>query len=296
MKKIFLLLIMVLIYPNLFGQDYLQFNFESGVWICSEEIYGDEIKTYKIQYYTDGDTIINDTIYGKLMEYRISTEAGPGYGTMIYNGYCGAIRNADNKQVEYIPFDNNEPEIIYDFNLSIGDTIKIGYGADDSYPAPLIVVSIDSVEYCGNYHKCFNLNDISFIEQKLIEGIGFTSGLINPHFFQIEQSSSLICYSEKNNSLCDECELLLSNRLLVENHKIKLFPNPCSGIITVKSEELISEISVISQSGEIFDFNDNLQLPSKELKLDAGLETGTYIVRIKTINEEIHYKKLIVLK
>lgn len=296
MKKIVFLIILLIIQINIFGQQYIPFNFENGIWICYEGLFGGEPLTYKIQYYTDGDTNINGNNYSRLMEYRINTESGPGYGSVVYDGYKGAIRNLDNKQVEFIWRTHDEPQIIYDFNLLIGDTIKIGYGSDQYIGNGefLKIISIDSILFCGNYHKRYNLNDSLFFPQSLIEGIGFNSGFIEPYFYQFEQNSNLICYTEINNNDCENCELLLSNKILELNSKIEIFPNPNSGFLNIKSDKYIIEYNIVNNLGQTIIARNNLY--NKDLTLNTNLTNGIYLLKIKIIDQKIYTNKIIIQK
>ena len=194
MKPKLLLFILVLIQMELSGQGYIPFNFENGIWICDWGSYGGDIVRGEEQYYCKGDTIIDGNLYYKLYNYTKEISYSPEPDKVLYDGYYGAIRNLDNKQVEIIYYYDDFSKIIYDFNLSIGDTIKKGYGSYET--EPLIVLSIDSIEFCGKYHKRFNLNDSSIIHQRLIEGIGFSSGFIQPLFHQFEGETSLRFYTE----------------------------------------------------------------------------------------------------
>lgn len=296
MKKI-LLPILILIQINLFGQNYIPFDFENGIWICDEGLFGGDIQTSDIQYYTDGDTVINGNIYLRLIEYRIDTDYEPGTEPVLFFGYTGAIRNSGNKQVEFIDHWNDEPEIIYDFNLSVGDTIKVGYGAEPYEPEPLVVLSIDSIELCGNYHKRYNLNDTIWhlmTPVSLTEGIGFNVGLINPYFFQFEQESTLNCYTERNNENCEECILLLSNKELENNFKIDIFPNPNSGLLKIRSDKYIIGYDIINELGLIIYSENNLN--NMDLALNTDLSNGIYFIKFKTLDQKIYLKKMIIQK
>lgn len=156
----YLLITIILSIPfTLLCQEYQNMNFEKGQWITDKFIKEDG--DYKIQHYFIGDTIINDTTYYRLFEYCIHY---PISGlTDTTSRYVGAIRNAENKKIILIHRWTVLPEIIYDFNLNIGDTIKVGYGSDDKQ----IVQEIDSVEFCGIYHKRYiTWKNTIFIQMK----------------------------------------------------------------------------------------------------------------------------------
>ncbi len=300
MKTKLLLLISILVQVDMFGQEYKPFNFEDGIWICDRKLYGETPMRSKEQYYIEDDTLINGILYHKLIKYSINTEYEPGTEPVMFFGYYGAIRNLDNKQVEIIyNWDvGDEPRIIYDFSLFVGDTIKIGYGSQyyEYYDNPLIVKSIDSIEYCGNYHKRFNLNDTTFasIPVSLIEGIGFTIGLIEPYFYQFEELSLLICYTERNNAECEDCELLLSNKMIYSNNDIKVFPNPNTGFINIHSEKLIIRYEIINDYGQIIILEDKIR--NNDLNINTHLSNGKYILKIETIDQKIFTSKIIIQK
>ena len=282
------------------------------MWVCARETYGGEPDTRKEQYYTDGDTLINEILYHKLILYQIETGLAPGANPVRYFGYYGAIRNKDNMQVEIIFKDFEQPEIIYDFNLSSGDTIKSGYGGSEDWwfevRGPLIITTIDSIEICGKYHKQYHLNDTGEYPHRLIEGIGYTQGLIQPFFFTFEERSYTICYSEINNSTCellvinelygwpvlDNCDLLLSDKLLYANNNIKIFPNPSSGFISIKSDKRILEYSIINKLGQKICYRNNLY--DTDVKIRTHLSNGIYFLRIKSENQGISVNKIIIQK
>ena len=52
------------------GQNHTPFDFENGIWIEDFFAYGEPLSiSYHNQYYSDGDTIINDAKYYKLKKY-----------------------------------------------------------------------------------------------------------------------------------------------------------------------------------------------------------------------------------
>ncbi|GAJ19261.1 unnamed protein product, partial [marine sediment metagenome] len=116
----------------------------------------------------------------KLYEYKIYY---PIYGLWDTSfAYYGAIRNTIDKKVVLIRATQKNPDIIYDFNLDIGDSIKHGYGSH----AGLTVDYIDSVEYCGVFHKRYITDSLPHDLHALIEGIGSTYGFIDPVFPHFE--------------------------------------------------------------------------------------------------------------
>jgi type IX secretion system substrate protein len=287
------LVFIILLYSPfcIISQEYQPFDFDNGIWICRQGYYGEAPEDYIAQFYTSGDTIINEIQYKKIFQYRIDANDGPDYGSVINDRYFGGIRNNESKQVEIVYYYRIEPEIIYDFNLSLGDTIKVGYSSEDYNWKPLIVRTIDSILYCGEYHKRYNLNDSIPVPQALIEGIGFTNGFINPIFFQFEQETSLKCYTEKGNENCDDCSLLLSERPIQVDSEVSIFPNPNNGILSLISKNGLTKISIYNLEGQ--KVHQNYNIPSGSFDIHLNIENGIYLLRGLNHQGHIVTKKII---
>ena len=292
MKKLLLICLTIISCQNLLSQEYVPFDFKNGIWVCNEDYSGETGFTNKIQYYIKGDTIINGNLYQNLYMFKIETETFDLHPDTSC-GYYGAIRNNSNKQVEYINQEDTIPEIIYDFNLNVGDTIKNGYGKYEENK--LIVISIDSVNYCGKYHKRYNLNDSTImINQSLIEGIGFNSGLINPWFHQFEVETSLVCYTEKNNDYCEPCDLLSSIKPINTKNSIKIYPNPSLGKINIDVENIDAnkqfKIKIIDLTGKII---YKKTCKTKSLPIDISTQASGIYNAIITTKNNIYNKQFV---
>ena len=236
---LFLLVAMLLISPNSYNQDYIPFNFQDGIWIEEEFCKGDMINR---QLFCKGDTLINNQTYNKLYEFTISFYEPGYYPDTIFTHYVGAIRNNESKQVLYRSTWDTSDIIIYDFNLNLGDTIDLADGK-------FIITDIDSVEYCGRYHKRY-IESLSFpfFPIVLVEGIGFSNGLLGyyGYFGNGEYYNQLICYTERNNRQCADCKLWLEETeyipMLGNTNQWYVLYSPegaYTNIITTKGDTLI---------------------------------------------------------
>jgi len=223
-----LIIPLLLFFNTVLCQEYQPFNFEKGNWVFEWFSYGESPNgSYNgfTQYWSSGDTLINDSIYFKFYKYTIRHN-NYGLTDTIFN-YCGAIRHINAKQIVYVKPDVDTACIIYDFNLRVGDTIRC-FPPDTWFPYDeLIVQSVDSILICGRYHKSFTLNDtIMTGPTVLIEGIGFNSGLLRPIFDQFEHTNWLYCYVEPNNTNCESCNLLMYIGLNGQNY----YPFPVENV------------------------------------------------------------------
>jgi len=122
-------------------------------------------------YIISGDTLINDMQYVKITrnDYDIACSR-----TILGSYYAGAYRNdIAAKKVYFIPPEENEEVLLYDFSLEPGDTVPLTYN-NQLYPE-LMVWYIDSV-YCYNEYR----RRIVFDYSAIIEGIGADEGLLEP--------------------------------------------------------------------------------------------------------------------
>ncbi|MDA9782781.1 hypothetical protein N9B55_00060 [Vicingaceae bacterium] len=81
----------------------------------------------------DGDTVVDGLLYHKLWYYELDASQnaplgmtfGLILGATVSKGYHGAFRNDSiNKKVFYLRRSLNQEQLLYDFNLSLGDTLQ----------------------------------------------------------------------------------------------------------------------------------------------------------------------------
>ncbi len=251
MKGIFIIIFFAINCFNMHAQ-YKPFNFENGIWLCSWTSFDDFGSTSQVnQYYCDGKAIIEGKEYYKLYSYRKMVYGFSGGGSSegkVYQEYIGEINNFD-KTVRFISADNGNETIIYDFNLSVGDTIVNGYGGkqwSDLNGEQLVISEIDSVDVCGEYHKRYIYNDWM---GAIIEGIGSEFGLIDPSMIVLlDAATSLQCYTENEARNCNDCELIssidgsykVSPAIKIEN---------INGQLIIKCQQNINEINIYNFNG-----------------------------------------------
>src|SRR5204863_2804445 len=92
-------------------------------------------------------------------------------------GYRGAIRqDTMNRKVFFVSPSNTTEQLLYDFNMQVGDTVK---GYIETFTSPSDTVkSIDSVLVGNSYRKRWTINTGFLWEVRFIEGIGSIHGLI----------------------------------------------------------------------------------------------------------------------
>ncbi len=187
-------------------------------------------------YYVNGDTLINGFTYVKVFKkgtYNFNWFSSPpapptcvGYFSYI-NIVPDFYLRSDNKEM-YILFDGNPSEtLLYDFDLSVGDTLPVTY---NSLSNNVVVTGIDSLYTPYGYRKRFAISGPNTWSTELLEGIGHNLGLIETMDGVLECGWNLECYSLNDTAWYPAtgptCNM---NVGLVENivlNPVKVFPNP----------------------------------------------------------------------
>lgn len=244
MNRILLTLI-ILIPISLFSQEYeyVPFPDSGAIW---SEVYQPSINPdltwpdpiYERFTVNGEDTIINDTAYKKLYMF---------YDTIFNKNtatYLGGIREDEQKRIyfkgdtvihDFKPSYNNTYNVsellLYDFSISIGDTLKnANLSKGDEI---LVVTSIDTIQIGNSFRKRYNFEPIWWV--KWIEGVGNIKGLLftsgDLPFNGIDDD--LICFKQNNeilyfNNNYDNCMPLITG---IEAHQynnsvINVYPNP----------------------------------------------------------------------
>jgi hypothetical protein len=289
MKLFITLFLILLTFQYGQSQEYKPFNFDSGEWCCmydtkggmfGDVYHGTHYAIDSIEFYCDGDTIVNAFLFKKLM-YRGYTSSQIVPRTFI-SGYYGAIRNDTlNKKVYFISVrcDSNYAgtgDLLYDFDLNIGDSIQI-ISCDLLYKET--ITQIDSILYCNEYYRKYNTSSGYYI----VEGIGSKKGLLPVNCFT--NQGMLFCYKENDNELCSDCGFMTSIDSYSVNH-LKIFPNPTSYEVQIISDLHIRYVEVFDINGILLDrFNSDCEKIVLRKK-------GCYLIQIHTDNGIITKKQI----
>lgn len=243
-----------------------------------------------------GDTIIDSQIYHKLTTPWVEVVSTGGCTQQNFSGYQGAIRqDIPGKKVFFVPPSASEENLLYDFNLEVGDTVRgylqLFYGSTD------VVTEIDSVLVGDNYRKRWSVNPCYGIY--LIEGIGSTFGLLapSPGCMTDMNDYSLTCFNQDGQGVYpgpfSECLLITSvNNPDLAAEAVHIFPNPSNGSFTVAfdSPEEITEIRISGITG-----NTVFQKKTENLSTVSitDIPAGTYILTITDRESRSSNRKII---
>jgi hypothetical protein len=243
---------------------------------------------WRTEFYMNGDTSIGSYLYHKIYE-KITEE-------YVLNGLCwpfiapvntmyfGATRqDIPNKKIYLFDGSNPNDTLLYDFNLSLGDTLPYSY---DHMDTAITVILVDSIFDGDNYRKRFYLSSSTSLDSVfLIEGIGASRGLfgnIDPPF---EGQSVLHCF-QQNDSIkyrdnCPSgCDLItVVNNISEKNISITISPNPAHDnfTITLNREIHNGELKIYDVAGRMV---MEEKLHSQISSINCQLSSGLYFLKV----------------
>ncbi len=297
--KIFSLVILFFatFYSNAQTSVYHPFPDSAAVWnihydqfFCAFG-YGNE--NYSITF--SGDTQINSQAYHKLNTPFVQSLSTGNCPSVVMAGYRGAIRqDSINKKVYFIPPANLTEQLLYDFNMQVGDTVR-GY-IETNAPTPDTVIAIDSVLVGSSYRKRWEIN--SWYNIYFIEGIGSTYGLIVPSMGYVtdQPSYTISCFQQNAQTLypntTSNCQVIDNvNSTIIISDQVIVFPNPSNGFFTIDIGKMeIEEIRLTDLLGHLI---LQLKTPGQTKFNIDNLQSGTYILTIIDKNNNTTNRKII---
>jgi len=243
------------------------------------------------KYYISGTVSVDSLEYYAL--YRSGFRYGdPNYPPYYNHVYAGALREHENK---WYAIDNyGEDILLYDFTLSVGDTVK-SWAIPTFIGDTITIGAIDTIMVNGEPRKLFILNHSPMWggAEYIIEGIGAQSGLFEWMTF-FEWSSDLLCYAIdyiplwQNQLYPNECDLDVSLNESSRSIKVSTYPNPFNTSTTIEYElYTISNIqfTVYNVMGEAVHLEEHALMPPGSHKVTwspGHLPGGLYYAVLKS--------------
>jgi hypothetical protein len=298
MKKILLVILTSLtIAMNAQTSVYHSFPDSAAVWNIHYQAYcfinGDGNDYYSITF--SNDTSIGGQTYHKLITPFVQSFSTGTCGSGRIAGYQGSIREDSlNRKVFFVPPSQSAEQLLYDFNMQVGDTVK-GYLESFAYPSDT-VISVDSVLVGTNYRKRWNINSCYNIS--IVEGIGSTYGFYQatPGCITDAPGYAITCFEEHGQTLYPafptNCGLITNVSAIDDlSAQIRIFPNPSAGKTTLDfGKAHIKELQVTDVLGNVV-YKRILHLQTS-LEIN-DLKAGTYFITLTDTDNRRISRKII---
>lgn len=282
--------ISILLLQQINAQEYNPTAVEGAHWIVSV----DDINTFEPvdglwEYYSSGDTLIDDLNYKKIfIRNLVVTQNGPPFQAEDSYQLFGLIRDDTSLRKVYAiqVLENyntcplNEEYLLFDFSLNVGDTAELCLLTEYF---DFIVQDIYSMNVMGFTTRIFVGFDTFY------EGMGSNYGLFEEMFAPFKGSSRYV-YHTFLDYYCREspCDLLVSANNITKSQILEIFPNPTSQTIYIKynKSEKINSVSIYNILGQ-----KKIQINRDINQIDiSALENGIYIIEIKLDGQKFRQK------
>ncbi len=220
------------------------------------------IQNETYNYFIGGDSSVNTLTYKKVMKQ------GSGYYSWMGNPPAGCsgtymyidtipwclVRSAGKQMYVWMPSDTAE-QLLFDFNLQVGDTLPISY---TTWNNDVFVTAIDSFNTGVGYKKRFALGGNTWATY-LLEGVGSDKGLLEPVSVALECGYNLICYGTNDTAWYPvqgpTCNLHVAVSPTLTQSKLSVYPNPANTHVQITAPEFVNEmtITIIDVYGRILE-------------------------------------------
>jgi hypothetical protein len=280
MNKFYFTLLFIVLY-NSEAETQLPFPLYNSTWMVyieSCELFSSGFTP--IYYQTSGDTIIS----GKKYSIIDKSDFNKYFFLREENGlvYCKYNVQTLNDTSEFV---------LYNFNLNVGENIKLPMRGNPIKYDDGIVLNIDSVMINNQLHKRIIID--TWISLIIIEGVGSLQDLIYPDINWVDECRNLTCFSMNdtifstygdNNFSIGNCR----KKLDVNNKKAipHIYPNPSKDYIEIEGIQM--------KKFMLFDFLGQKLLEGTNSRISLqNLSKGYYILRVYMMDNVLKEIKVI---
>ncbi len=319
---------------SLSGQEYTPFYLDNAKWTMEgiNPVLGSGDGHAFWEVYTLDDTLVANEVYRKVAVRNLcelwpdpNGELQPNLSLNTNEFVLGGLREEDRKvyflrfdqepawrllQGTVNRFDAGEEYLLYDFDISVGDTTHYSdlefftvSNGDTSFFTSNHFTIIDEELQPLEEHRRYEIRSSTafaypFETGGLTEGIGSSYGLFGSYDSFL---TYLTCFSVDGESMlvdgnCNPCDGLVSTRDLEEVEQIQVYPNPVQSVLHLRNTGglAIEEIRIVDQLGRVLR-RDKEGMDSEILRLDVStLPAGMLLLEIIHENGKRQLEKIVV--
>lgn len=302
-KRITKLIIVALLFFSLPSNSQITNSYidSTSTWYeLSGSFDGFNIYVTHSKYYIDGDTLLMGNNYYKVYIDQIDSIwdffTNNFTSTITSNHYyMGGLREDSLKRFYFFYMTQNAELLLFDFNVTLGDTLpdmESNYGCNIP---PDTVTAIDTVYLGTQPVRHFSL---SSYWKSMYEGIGSSGGFIQSGSLCqfIESGACLIAYTRGLDSLYINCGAATTGIFNIsKTDHLMISPNPAFDHFTIRNESA-SQITF-----QLFDtFGKKvIELSTKNVSTLISADkliSGLYLWRISDTKDSVRSGKLIIAK
>lgn len=232
-------------------------------------------------YYVHSDTVINNYTYHRIYKvadveqnWMAPPPASQCGGSWTDNQEVARLRQ-DGKKIWSLDGDGTNEELLYDFDLEVGDTLP---QTPIQWNDNLIVTGVDSVLIGTEFRKVFEVGS-----QFLAEGIGHNEGFLEPFPAYLECGYEFLCFTLNGTTYFPDqqtqCDLTVGIDELRSERMAGIYPNPTAdGMVTVELDQTASvSVTVLNSTGELV---RTFQANSGRFECQLPAEKGIYLIQL----------------
>jgi hypothetical protein len=251
---------------------------------------------YEYQYFLKGDTLFGDKTYDKIY---LTARFFYNWTQWTFDdlGYQGAIYyDHPEEKVYWRPSGALQDTLLYDFNLSVGDTLPETFVYDRDW----MIIRIDLIDTIMNNNDSivrYHMDNAGWGGEYILHGIGSTTGFLEPIYPFFESENHLSCFQNYTDSISypgpdyQNCEIFTTVKDNPENPgHIRVYPNPAYEVLNIDNAT-DSHIQLFSVTGLLISESE-ITFGHSELSL-KGIPEGMYYLRFGK-DSEILVKKIVV--
>lgn len=263
----------------------------SKVWIVATEVFGGahNLPPTSNYYKFIGDTVFSDLVYAKMYTSTKIDRSDWKLNSFWREDKSGKI---------FIRYDQQEENLIYNFNLAVGDTIKNKYKGEESVVDSISIkpFGIENRKYLYSHQVFHNYHVITWVE-----GVG---SLIAPTIYggiYVTGGTYILSCFEENGQLIYHnpayANCFYTSSLTIKNpvEEIEVYPNPVSDKLFVAGNFKAKDyrLELYSVKGELVK-TECLDSGINQYRIDvSSLKNGVYILRLITSSGKYEEKVII---